>query len=720
MHVLEPPRAPRRRQRVERFGEVLVDDYAWLRDPEDPATRAWLEDNNSYTEAVLGHLDDLRTTIYDEIRSRVVETDTSSGVVEDGWVHYARTEEGQDYAIHCRRPASGDRHADVAPVPPDVVPDGEQVLLDENREADGHDYFVVGGLAVSPDHRRLAWLVDTTGRELYRLFVRDLATGHDTPVVDRATYGLAWSADATRLYWLEPDEAQRPHRAWRHVVGGPGGPDHDELLHQEDDERFWMGLGEHRSREFVEIAVGSSTTTEVRLVDARDPAAQPWVVLPRRPGVEYDVEHDRVRDRLLVTDNADGADDFRVRAAPLVGRGGVADESDWSDVLAHRPGVRVDGVDAFAGAVFVSERTAARVQTRILDPVDGDRDTGILDWPEEVHTSTVADNPDDDTDWYRFAFTSLTTPLTELELRLTGPQLRPAGQSDRHVVRVQPVGGGHDPGDYTSRRDWATAPDGTAVPISIVHRADLDLDTPAPCVLTGYGAYELSLDPSFSVSRLSLLDRGVVVAVAHVRGGGEMGRAWYLDGKFARKDNSFRDFVAVADHLVATGTTAHDRLAIEGGSAGGLLVGAVVNARPDLATAVLAEVPFVDVLSTMSDPTLPLTVGEYEEWGNPLEQRWFEVIRAYSPYDNVVDAAHPAMLVTAGLTDPRVGYWEPAKWVARLRDHTTSDAPILLRTEMGAGHGGPSGRYRAWAERAYELAFLLDRILPAGAADGRS
>lgn len=710
------PRAERRTTSVTRFGEDFVDHYGWMRDPEDPTTLAWLTDNNTHTDEVLAHLADLRTTIYDEIRSRVVETDTSSGVLDDGWVYYSRTVEGRDYGIHCRRPATGDRHADVAPVAPDATPDGEQVLLDENVEAEGHDYFVLGGFAISPDHRSLAWLVDTTGRELYRLVVRDLATGDDATVVNRATYGLAWSADASRLFWLEPDDAQRPHRAWRHIVGGPGGPDHDQLLHHEEDERFWMGLSTHRSRAFVEIAVGSSTTSEVRLLDAHDPAASPWVVAPRRPGVEYEVEHDRARDRLLVTTNDGGdgsAEDFRLLAAPLTdGRGGTADPSAWVEMLAHRPGIRLDGVDAFAGVLLVSERTGARVQTRILDPTDGDRDTGVLDWPEEVHTSAVADNPDDVTDWYRFAYTSLTQPLSEVELRLCGDGLRPTGADDRVTVRVEPVGGDYDPAGYTSRRDWAVAPDGTRIPISIVHR--VDLATPAPTLLYGYGAYEISLDPGFSVSRLSLLDRGCVLAIAHVRGGGEMGRGWYLAGKFDHKPNSFADFVAVADHLVASGVTTNDRLALEGGSAGGLLMGAVVNARPDLAAAVVAAVPFVDVLSTMSDPTLPLTVGEYEEWGNPLEEAWFKVIRAYSPYDNVTDAAYPAMLVTAGLTDPRVGYWEPAKWVARLRDHTTSDRPILLKTELGAGHGGPSGRYRAWEERAFELAFVLDRL---GATD---
>lgn len=711
------PAAEQRTTSIERFGRTFVDHYAWMRDPEDPATLAWLQANNDHADAVLDHLDELRTAIYEEIRSRVVETDTTAGVIEDDWVYYSRTIAGSDYGIHCRRPVTGDRHADVAPVPPDVVPDGEQVLLDENVEAEGHDYLGIGGFAVSPDHRLLAWLVDVTGRELHELRIRDLATGEDTVVTDNATYGLAWSNDGTRLYWMEPDETQRPHRVWRHAVGGPGGPDHDHLVLSEDDARFWVSVGAHRSEHFIEVSVGSSTTSEAWLLDADDPDADPWVVAPRRTGIEYQVEHDRARNRLLVITN-DDADDFRLVAAPLLGRAGVAPPTEWEEVLAHRPGVRLDDVDAFVGALFVTERTAARVQVRILDPADPgqpDRDTGVLAWPEEVHTAGITGNPDDDTEWYRFAYTSLTQPGSLVELRLAGPDLRPADADDRVVVRTHPVPG-YDPDQYTSRRDWAVAADGTRIPVSIVARADLG-DGPHPTLLYGYGAYEISLDPVFSPSRVSQLDRGMVVAFAHVRGGGEMGRGWYLDGKYANKPNSFTDFVTVADHLVATGVTTGDRLVIEGGSAGGLLMGAVVNQRPDLAAAVVATVPFVDVLSTMSDPSLPLTVGEYEEWGNPLEPEWFEVIAAYSPYDNVTAQPYPAMLVTAGLTDPRVGYWEPAKWVARLREHTTSDAPILLKTELGAGHGGPSGRYRAWEERAFQLAFMLDLV---GATELRS
>lgn len=716
-----PPVPPRRPTSTTRFGREFVDDYAWMRDPHDPATLAWLEANNDHTEAVLADLADLRTRMFDEIRSRVVETDASAGVIEDDWVYHVRTVQDADYAIHCRRPATGDRHVDVAPVDADSPPPDEQVLLDGNVEADGHDYFGLGGFCVSPDHRLLAWLRDVTGRELYDLHVRDLATGQDVIVATGATYGLAWSNDSTRLYWTEPDDTQRPYSVWRHRVGGPGGPDHDELMFTEDDQRFWVGLGAQRSRAFIEIAVGSSTTSEVWLLDADDRDAQPWVVAARRDGVEYEVEHDRARDRLLVVSN-DGADDFALWAAMLDGRCGVAD-NDWEEVLPHRPGVRVDDVDAFTGAVLVTERTEARVQVRVLDPTARDRDTGILEWAEEVHTAGVDDNPDDDATWLRLSSTSLTQPVQLVEVRLSGPDLRPAGPDDRVVVHTQPVPG-HDPADYRSWRDWAVADDGTRIPVSLVARSDLvgaagdrAVDGPHPTLLYGYGAYEVSIDPVFSSSRLSLLDRGMVVAYAHVRGGGEMGRQWYLDGKFASKPNSFTDFVAVADHLVDAGVTSTDRLVIQGGSAGGLLVGAVVNLRPDLARAVVAQVPFVDVLSTMSDPSLPLTVGEYEEWGNPLEREWFDVIAAYSPYDNVGEVDLPAMLVTAGINDPRVGCWEPAKWVARLRDRATGGGPVLLRTELGAGHGGPSGRYKAWEERAFVMAFIADAV---GATEGSS
>ncbi len=689
-----PPRPEARPVTVERHGEVFEDAYAWLRDRDDPAVVAHLEAENAWTEQVLGHLDGLRATIFDEIRSRVVETDASAPVPDGPWVYYHRTIEGQDYAVHCRRPA--DAPDARLPVDPHHPPADEQVLLDENVLADGHDYLAVGGLATSPDHRLLAYLVDTTGSEEYQLVVRDLQTGEDVEQVhDRCAYGLAWTAGSDAVFYTTPDEAWRPHRAWRHRLGEPGGPDHDDLLLEESDERFWMSLGATRSEDLVVISVGSKSTSEVHVVDAHDLAARPRLVAARRTGVEYTVDHDPARDRLVILTNVDDAVDFAVHVAPLATPGA----EHWQVLVPHRPGVRVEDVDAFAGHLVLSERTQARTQVRVVDPVTGVGD--VLPGDEEVATTAVGPTAAYDTTVLRTVVVSLVTPGTVVDRDLvTGAAT---------VVKQVEVPG-HDPDRYVSERRWAVAPDGTRIPISVVRARSTPVDGTAACLLYGYGAYEISIDPTFSAWRLSLLDRGGVFAIAHIRGGGEMGRAWYEAGRFGNKPTTFSDFAACADALVEQGVCSRERLAIEGGSAGGLLVGATLNLRPDLCRAAVAAVPFVDVVNTMSDPTLPLTIPEYEEWGDPSEAAAFAAMRAYSPYDNIRPEAYPALLVTAGLNDPRVGYWEPAKWVARLRDVTTGDRPILLKTELGAGHGGPSGRYDAWRERALFAAFTFDQV----------
>jgi oligopeptidase B len=417
-------------------------------------------------------------------------------------------------------------------------------------------------------------------------------------------------------------------------------------------------------------------------------------VAAREHGVEYDLDH-RGDDLVIVT-NADGAEDFKLVTAPV----DAPERSNWVELVAHRPGIRLEGADAFATHLVLHERTEARTQLRIVDPATGAGDTLPMD--EEVYTAGAGANPAFDTRVLRFGYTSMTTPVQEIDLDLdTG---------ERTVLKQQPVRGGYDRDRYVSWREWASAPDGTRVPISLVRRTDTPTDGTAPCLLYGYGSYELSIDPGFSPARLSLLDRGLVFAIAHVRGGGEMGRRWYEDGKFLAKPNTFSDFVACADHLVEQRITARDRLAIRGGSAGGLLIGATLNLRPDLCAAAVAEVPFVDVVNTMSDPTIPLTVIEYDEWGDPSDPTFHAVMRSYSPYDNVREADYPALFITAGLNDPRVQYWEPAKWVAKLRTTITGGGPVLLRTELGAGHAGRSGRYDAWRDEARVLAFVLDRV----------
>ncbi|MEX1164672.1 MAG: S9 family peptidase [Nitriliruptor sp.] len=709
-----PPFAERRPHTLERPGGAVDDPYHWLRDREDLAVTSYLEAENAHAEAHLGPLEGLIGTIFEEIKGRIEEDDTSAPSFREGWAYYRRTLEGKQYPVHCRRPVP-DEHvgADLAdlpldlrrPVDPASPPADEVVLLDENVEAEGHDQFSLGGLHVSPSGRFAAWLVDTSGAEVFEVRIRDLETGEDTgEIVPRAGYGLAWYADDAAFLYTITDDAWRPHQVWRHTLGTDASE--DVLVHAEPDERFWLGVGRTRSREHLIIAAGSKITSECRLLPADDPDAAPLLVAERETGVEYDVDHDRARDRLVITTNADGAEDFAVVTAgvPTVDDPDAGARDRWQPLIAHRPGVRVEGVACFAEHLVVGERTEARTQVRICDPITGEGDPLAVD--EEVSSVGMGPNPEYGSHTLRYVYGSMTTPVQIVDVALDAQRPR---VETKELIKQQRVRGGYDRERYVSWRDWATASDGTRVPISLVRRADTPLDGSAPCLLYGYGAYEISLDPGFSPARLSLLDRGAVFAIAHVRGGGEMGRRWYEDGKFARKPNSFSDFVACADHLVAEGITARDRLAIRGGSAGGLLIGAALNLEPGVAAVAVAEVPFVDVVTTMSDPTIPLTVIEYDEWGDPTLDEFAGVMASYSPYDNVRAEPYPAMLVTAGLNDPRVQYWEPAKWVAKLRATTTGGGPYLLKTQMGAGHAGRSGRYDAWRDEAEVLAFVLTR-----------
>ena len=659
-------------------GDERIDEYAWLRDRDDPAVRAHLEAENAWTNAVLEPTAELRERIYAEMVGRIQETDTGAPVPHGRWRYYARTVEGLQYAIHCRRPRDDDG--------------AEQVLLDENALAAGHDYFHLGDAELSPDHRLLAYSVDTSGAEVHTLRFRDLGSDADlADVVERTYYSLAWSTDASTIFYTRPDAAMRPYQVWRHRLGDP--PDQDVLVFEEADERFFAGVARTRSGAFIVLSLASQVTTEVHLLPGDDPTGAFTVVEPRRQGIEYSVDHHD--DDLYIVTN-DDALNFRLMRAPVASPG----RASWQEVIPHRDDVKLDDVDLFARHAVLYEKAGGLRRIRVMRLADAA--VHDIAQSETVYTASPGPNVEWDTDTLRFTYSSLVTPTSAIDY---GMESR-----ERTVVKQQPVLGGYDPTAYVTGRLWATADDGTEVPISYVHRADVSLDGSAPCLLYGYGAYEISVDANFSSHRISLLDRGIVYAIAHVRGGGEMGRRWYEDGKLLRKCSSFTDFAACADHLVASGVTAHDRLAMRGGSAGGLLMGAVVNLRPDLAAAVVAHVPFVDCLTTMLDPTLPLTVIEYEEWGNPEDAEVYWYMRGYSPYDNVAAVAHPAVLVTAGLNDPRVGYWEPAKWVARLRNHTTGTRPILLKTELGAGHGGPSGRYDAWREEAMSLAFVVDRL----------
>jgi oligopeptidase B len=670
---------PERRPHVWRrpTGDV-EDDFAWMRQLEDPALGEYLTAENDHTAAWFAPLDDLVDELYGEIKSRVQETDESTPVFNGGWWYVTSTVEGGSYPRHHRGPQR-DRAS-------------EQLLLDENTEAAGHEYFELGAFDASHDHTTIAWSVDTTGDEHYtlriRAFDRDGSFRElDDEISDTANAGVAWSADGTWLFYVRPDEQQRPFQVWRHRVGDTTS-ERDEIVFEEPDERFYVEIGETRSDRWVVIDATSKTSSEVRVIPSASPLAEPIVVAPRREGVEYHV--DDWGDRFLILTNEE-SDDFRV----IVSADGDPTSGDWSDLVPHEPGRRIVGMEPFSGHLVVSEWSAAQPRLRILFR---DGDERIVDLGDEPHDVAMSVNPEWTSTTLRFGTQSMSTPPTLYD--------EDVSSGERTLLRRLPT-----PNivldDYTSSRRWTESSGGVRVPIDIVHHVDTPLDGTAPTVLYGYGAYEASFPPWFSVARLSFLDRGGVFALAHPRGGGELGRGWYLDGKLLAKQNTFDDTLACARHLVETGVTAPGRLCLRGGSAGGLLVGACVTQQPDLFVSAVAEVPFVDVVNSMSDPSLPLTVTEWDEWGDPREEPFASAIAGYSPYDNTDPADYPAIYVTAGLVDPRVSVHEPAKWVARLRRVNTSDRPIVLRTEMGAGHGGPTGRYDAWRDESRTLAFIL-------------
>lgn len=687
MSAPTPPIAKTEPSTVTAWGDTRVDPYAWLRNREaDPDVLAYLEAENAYTEAAMAHTAGLQSELFEEIRARILETDLSVPVRKGPWWYYSRTEEGKQYGISCRRAAAADGAYDEAR--PEVV------LLDENVEAAGHEYYATGVFDVSPDHNLLAYAADVTGGEVYTLRFRDLRDGTELPdVIEGVYYGSAWSADDRHFFYTRPDEAMRPYQVWRHELGTD--PAADELIFEEADERFYLSVDLGRDERYLYIHAGSKVTDEVWFVESARPTDPFRVVQPREQGVEYGVSHHQ--GRFLILTNADGAENFKLCEAPIATPG----RAHWREVIAHRPDVKLSGITTFVDHLVIHERVDATTQIRVRRFSDGAEHT--IEQPEVVGTAAGGANPEFESSVYRYRYESMRTPSSVFSYDLN--------TRERTLLKRQPVLGDFDPERYVTERLWATAADGVRVPMSIVYRKGFERDGRAPALLYGYGSYEASMDPYFSSIRLSLLDRGFSFAIAHIRGGGELGRHWYTDGKYLQKKNTFTDFIACARHLVEQGWTSPSRLAIRGGSAGGLLMGAVVNEAPELFGAVVAEVPFVDVLNTISDPSLPLTVMEWEEWGNPVDhEEYYRYLKSYAPYENVEAKAYPPMLVTAGLNDPRVSYWEPAKWVARLRATKTDTNLLLLKTEMGAGHGGPSGRYNAWRDEAFVLAFLLDTV----------
>ena len=683
-----PPIAPRRPTVLQAHGDSRVDPYYWLREKDNPEVIAYLEAENAYTDLMMAPTAPLQEALYREIVGRVKETDTSVTTFYKGCWTYTRTVEGLDYEIYCRRFGSME-----AP---------EEVLLDGNELAKGHEYFDLGYVERSPDENLMAYAVDFDGSERHELRFRNLTTGDDLDDVIRGVhYGSAWAADSKTFFYSMPDAAMRPFQVWRHVLGTP--PALDVLVLQEDDERFELGVELTKSERYLVFIATSQVTSECRFLGSDAPEGEPQLVEPRRPDIEYSIEDQE--DRFLILTN-DAAHDFRLMAAPI----SSPERASWTEVVPERPGVRLNAIDVHVNHVVLGKRSDALQRLEVLDS-----GTGALhevEQPDPAYTAFPGSSPDYNSPVMRFYYTSLTAPFSAIDYDMN--------TRERTLVKEQPVRGGYDRADYISERLSAMAPDGVSVPISIVYRRGLLRDGSNSTLLNGYGAYELSSDPMFDPVRLSLLDRGFVFAIAHVRGGGEMGRGWYDDGKFLHKANTFTDFIACAERLVNLGFTSPDRLAIRGRSAGGLLIGAVINMRPDLFACAVAQVPFVDALTTMLDDKLPLTVNEFDEWGNPAELEFYEYIKAYSPYDNVQPAQYPALLVTAGLNDPRVSYWEPAKWVAKLRSLNPGEAgrargalssgPVLLKTQIGSGHSGPSGRYESWREEAFISAFVLGQV----------
>ncbi len=708
---LTPPVAPRRPQPRTHHGDTFADPYEWLRDKADREVIGYLEAENAYTEARTADLEPLSDAIFAEIKSRTKETDLgvptyASHVGPDGakvgYWYYSRTVAGSEYGLQCRVPATdAETPPDLADLDPADPPADEQVLLDGNLEAGDAEFFSIGAFAVSPDGTLLAYSVDTSGAERFVLRVKDLTTGElrrDT--VEDTAYGVAWAGNGY-LFYTRADEAWRPYVVLRHRLGTDAAADVE--VATEDDDRYWIGVDASRDERWIVIGAGSKLTSEYQLLPTDDPEGEPRIVAPRRQGVEYDVEP--AGDRLLIVHN-EGAEDFALAEAPL----DATSHEQWTPVLPHQPGVRILGVSAYADHAVVSLRrdglTGLHVLPRTADGFGSGADIAV---DEPLFTIDSGGGPEYTTRKIRVDLTSMVTPRSVYDYDLVTGELTLLKQTP---VQPDPAGNAYDPSAYVQERLWATATDGARIPMSVVRRADVPLDGSAPAVLYGYGSYEISMDPGFSISRLLFLDRGFVYAIAHVRGGGELGRSWYEQGKTLTKRNTFTDFVACAEHLVAERYTSADRLGAQGGSAGGLLIGAVTNLAPQAFRAVHAAVPFVDALTTILDPDLPLTVIEWEEWGDPLhDPEIYAYMKSYTPYENVTTADYPAILATTSLNDTRVYYVEPAKWVASLRAANPNPKhPVLLKTEMSAGHGGVSGRYQSWHETAFEYAWLIDQV----------
>lgn len=669
----QPPMATKQPHTTDIHGYTLKDDYFWLREKSNPEVIKYLEGENAYTEEVMKPTKALQETLYTEMLARIKQTDLSVPSRIGEYFYYSRTEEGKQYPYMCRRKGGMDGP--------------EEILLDLNAMAQGHKYLGLGAYAVSDDGNWLAYSTDTTGYRQYSLHVKDLRRNQVLAENIERVGSVVWATDNKTLFYTTEDAvSKRRDKFWRHAVGAAG----SDLLFEEKNELFDVGASRSLDKKVIFLASSAKTSTEVRYLPADTPAATPTIVLPREAGHEYDVDH--YNGLFYITTNK-GAKNFKVVTTPM----SDPSERSWKVFVEHNPAVKINGLTFFANHIVVSEREGGLTQLRVIDPKNSQSHRIATDEPD--FALSLGANPEFNTTTVRFNYQSMVTPSSVYDYDMSTRQ--------RKLLKRQEVLGGYDPTRYEAKRVWAVARDGTEVPVSIVHRKGVALDGRAPLLLYGYGSYGASGAPTFSSNRLSLLDRGVIFANAYVRGGGEMGEDWREQGRMMKKINTFNDFIDCAEHLVKNRYTSSDRLVIQGGSAGGLLVGAVANMRPDLFKAVVAQVPFVDVINTMLDASLPLTTSEYLEWGNPNEKPAFDYMMRYSPYDNIKTAPYPAMLVQVSLNDSQVPYWEGAKFVARLRVTKTDKNPLLLKTNLGAGHGGSSGRYDALRETAFTYAFML-------------
>ena len=682
-HVVKAPHGAERR-----------DEYYWLRDDKrkDADMLGYLKAENAYADALLAPLKPVQDQLYDEIVARIKQDDASVPYRERGWWYYSRFEQGKDYPIHARRKDGAGVDAlsiQEANAAGDFA--AEQLLFDVNAMAAGKDYYAVGGRTVSQDNRMVVYGDDTNGRRQYTLRVKDLDTGETLADSIPGTAGYAvWADDNRTFFYIENDpETLLSTRVKKHVVGSD--PKDDVLVYEEQDDTFYMGVGRTRDDKYITIGMSSTVSDELRYAPAADPR-EFKVLAPRTRDVEYDADHHG--GRWVIRTNDGGAKNFKVVTAA----DGATSRKDWQDWIAHDPQVFIEDIELFDSHAAVAERSGGLERVRIL------KDGGTSEYvkaDETAYSMGLDVNAEPDTDWLRYGYTSLAMPATTYELNVkTG---------ERRELKRQPVPG-YDPANYVTERVWVTARDGAKVPVSLVYRKGFEKNGKAAMLQYGYGSYGASMDPGFSVTTVSLLDRGMVYALAHIRGGQEMGRAWYEDGKLLHKKNTFTDFIDVTDALVKQGYAAPDRVAALGGSAGGLLMGAIANMAPDKYRVILSQVPFVDVVTTMLDASIPLTTNEYDEWGNPEQKQYYDYMLSYSPYDNLKAQAYPATFVGTGLWDSQVQYWEPAKYVARLRDLNTSKAPVVFRINMEAGHGGKSGRFRKYREQAEMYSFMLEQL----------